>query len=117
RLPPRADPVTGTPIEGARATSQTIALRFLREVDPAGARRDWSRFRDRYASTVPGLPGIREYPRGHDGGGDVASGPLVLGLSASASAVALGDATLFGDRHGARRLAGLTEATGLGLTW
>jgi hypothetical protein len=116
-LPHRVDFATGTPIEGARATSQTIALRFLREVDPAGTRRDWSRFRDRYASTVPGLPGVREYPRGHDGGGDVDSGPLVFGLSGSASAVALGDATLFGDRRGARRLAGLAETAGLGLTW
>lgn len=113
----RADLPSGAPIEGARATSQTIVLRFLREVDPAGARRDWRRFVDRYRSTVPALPGIREYPRGHDGAGDVDSGPLVLGLSGSASAVALGDAALYGDRRTARRIAGLAEAAGLGLTW
>jgi hypothetical protein len=112
-LPHRADPDTGAPLDGARATSQVIVLRFLREVAPDRARADYRHFVERYESTVPGAPGVREYPRGVDGGGDVDSGPLVLGLSMSASAVALGDANLYGDRRTARRLSGLSEAVGM----
>jgi hypothetical protein len=116
-LPHRVDPTNGQPLEGARATSQTVALRFLREVYPTEATRDWARFRDLFASTVPGAPGTREHPRGVDKAGDVDSGPLILGLSASASAVALGDAVLFRDGRTAGALTGLAEATGMALEY
>jgi hypothetical protein len=112
-LPHRVDAVTGFPVEGARATSQTVALRFLREIDPAASSRDWQAFRELFASTVPGVPGIREHPRGVNLPGDVDSGPLVMGLTASASVVAIGDAVLFGDRPLATALTGLAEATGM----
>lgn len=111
-LPHRVDPDSGKPVEGARATSQTMLLRFLREVDPDAATRDWVRFRELFASTNGWAPGIREHPQGVDLPGDVDSGPLILGLSASASVVALGDAVLFGDRRTAAALTGLAEATG-----
>jgi hypothetical protein len=116
-LPHRVDPDTGFPVEGARGSSQALLLRFLHEVDPAGAARDWAVFRDRFASTVPGAPGFREHPRGLGGAGDVDSGPLVLGLSASTSVVALGGAVLFGDRAVARALTGLAEATGMAVEY
>jgi hypothetical protein len=61
---------------------------------------------------MPGAPGLREHPRGTSLPGDVDSGPLILGLSTSASGVALGSAVLFGDRAMAAALAGLAEATG-----
>lgn len=111
-LPHRVDPVTGAAVEGARASSQALALRFLYEVDPHGATSDWLRFRDLFASTVPGVPGFREHPQGNPGAGDVDSGPLILGLSASASVVALGTAVVVGDQATARALSGLAEATG-----
>jgi hypothetical protein len=116
-LPHTADPVTGQPTSGARATSQTIILRFLPEVDPAAARRDWATFRELFASQALGIPGVREHPQGTDLPGDVDSGPLIHGLSASASAVALGDAVLYRDRSAAAALTGLAEATGLPIEW
>jgi hypothetical protein len=116
-LPHTVDPVSGAPTSGARATSQVIILRFLIEVDPVGASRDWKTFRDRFGSTIPGIPGVREHPQGTDLPGDVDSGPLILGLSASASAVALGDAVLYGDRPAAAALTGLAEATGFAVEW
>ncbi|MBB4957198.1 hypothetical protein [Micromonospora polyrhachis] len=116
-LPHRVDPADGQPVEGARATSQTMALRFLREVYPVEATRDWARFRDLFVSNVPGAPGLREHPQGVDLPGDVDSGPLIFGLSASASAVALGDAVLFGDRRSANALTGLAETTGLAIEY
>lgn len=42
--------------------------------------------------TPLGLSAFREYPRGVDGRGDVDSGPLVLGLSPSATGFALAGA-------------------------
>lgn len=116
-LPHTVDPLTGTPTSGARATSQVIILRFLRDVDPARGARDWAAFRGRFASDVPGLPGVREHPHGVDAPGDVDSGPLFRGLSASASAVALGDAVLYGDRPAAAALTGLAEGAGLAVEW
>ncbi|GAA2381806.1 hypothetical protein Cme02nite_52630 [Catellatospora methionotrophica] len=116
-LPHTVDPATGQPTSGARATSQVMILRFLREVDPAAGARDWAVFRERFASTVPGVPGIREHPRGVDLAGDVDSGPLVGGLSLSASAVALGDAVVYGDAPAAAALTGLAEAAGLAVQW
>lgn len=116
-LPHRVDPLTGQPLEGARGSSQALTLRFLREVDPDTARQDWLTFRDGFASTVPGAPGVREHPQGTDLPGDVDSGPLILGMSASASVVALGCAVLFGDRATAAALTGLAEVTGFALEW
>ncbi len=114
-LPHRTDPATGAPLEGARASSQSVLLRFLHDVDPAWAVGQYRTFRAEFTSGVLGIPGVREYPRGVDAGGDVDSGPLILGMSASASAVALGDAVVFGDRGWARQLTGLAEATGMAM--
>ncbi|MEV4414699.1 hypothetical protein [Catellatospora sp. NPDC049609] len=116
-LPHTVDAVTGEPTSGARATSQVIILRFLRDLDPGRGAGDWIAFRDRFASDVPGLPGVREHPTGEDLPGDVDSGPLFHGLSASASAVALGDAVLYGDRPAAAALTGLAEGAGLAVQW
>lgn len=119
----RRDPSTGllphtaTPGSGARATSQVIILRFLHEFAPAVGAADWVAFTRQFGSDIPGVPGIREYPRGVDGSGDVDSGPLPFGLSFSASAVALGDAVLYGDSRTASALTGLAEATGLPFSW
>jgi len=115
----RRDPVTGllphtaAPGSGARATSQVIILRFLYEFAPDVGAADWAGFTRHFGSDIVGIPGIREYPRGVEGTGDVDSGPLPLGLSFSASAVALGDAVLYGDSRAASALTGLAEATGL----
>lgn len=114
-LPHTVDPTSGQPTDLARATSQVIILRFLAEVDPAHGAADWTRFRQHFASTVPGVPGIREWPVGVDRTGDVDSGPLLLGLSASASAVALGDAVIYRDPAAAAALTGLAETTGLAI--
>ncbi|WP_033301204.1 hypothetical protein [Nocardiopsis gilva] len=112
-IPHQVDAVTGQPLQGARGSSQTLLLRFLAEIDPEWAAEDYRTFRSHFASDIGMLPGVREYPRGDDSPGDVDSGPLIFGLSASASTVALGDAVLFGDQPTAAALTGLAEATGM----
>lgn len=111
-IPHRVDPVTGHPVESARGTSQAMLLRFLYDIDPVWAVQDYRRFRALFTSGVPELPGIREYPSGTEMAGDVDSGPLFLGLSASVSMVTLGVAVIFNDADTASALTGFAEATG-----
>jgi hypothetical protein len=72
--------------------------RFWPLVDPAGAPASYARFRELFVTTQYGVVGVREFPPGVGGRGDVDSGPLVAGLSASATTVAIGAATVNGDR-------------------
>lgn len=113
-LPHRVDPDSGAPLEGARGSSQGLIARFLVEIDPPLAREHYLAFRRRFIS---GLPGVREYPRGVDGVGDVDSGPLVAGVSASASVVTLGAARVHGDTALAGPLSQAAEAAGLPVQW
>jgi hypothetical protein len=116
-IPHRVDPVTGHPVEGARGTSQTLLLRFLFEIDPEWAAADYTVFRELFASEHAMLPGVREYPRGNRSPGDVDSGPLIFGLSASASTVALAGSILAQDTATADALTGFAEATGMAVEW
>lgn len=119
----RLDPATGLlphssapSTEGARGSSQAIIQRFLREIDSAWADEQYGRFRRAFVATPLGLPGVREYPHGLDGAGDVDSGPLILGVSASATVVALGAARVHGDLPLAGALTGLGEGLGVPVT-
>ncbi|MEU2032870.1 hypothetical protein [Nocardia amamiensis] len=117
------DPVTGllphqsAPVmEGARGSSQSVIQRFLPEIDAAWAGEQYNAFRRLFVDTPLGLPGVREYPHGRNGAGDVDSGPLILGVSASATVVAIGAARVHGDRSLAGPLTGLGESLGIPVT-
>ncbi|WP_428961867.1 hypothetical protein [Micromonospora fluostatini] len=115
-MPHRVDPVTGEPVEVARGTSQSMIHRFLVDVDPDFAREQYLRFRDRFVVSPLRLgPAVREYPVGTSGAGDVDSGPLLLGVSLSATVVTLGAAQARGDDRLARGLANYGELAGLPL--
>jgi hypothetical protein len=113
-MPHRVDPVTGTPQEVARGTSQSMIHRFLAEIDPPFATEQYLRFRERYVVRPLGLgPAVREYPKGLDGPGDVDSGPLPLGVSLSATVVTIGAAQVHGDARLAGALANYGELAGV----
>lgn len=114
----KLDPATGLlphmvapQVIGARASSQGLIQRFLVEVDPAFARSQYEIFRERFVTGA----GVREYPKGVGGSGDVDSGPLILGMSLSASVVAIGAARVQHDPL-ANRLTREGELLGLPLT-
>ena len=109
-LPHRADPATGAPIEVARGTSQSMIQRFLVDIDTAFAAQQYTVFREWFR---PFGPAVREFPAGVSGAGDVDSGPLLLGISLSATAVTMGAARVQGDDRLAGALAGLAEVTGV----
>ncbi|OMC04097.1 hypothetical protein [Mycolicibacterium fortuitum] len=73
----------------------------------------WQRFSERFVTTKAGLAGILEYPSGTDGDADVDSGPLIFGVSLSASAVGLAAARANGDRDLAGRLTRQVELVGV----
>ncbi|MDO5092836.1 MAG: hypothetical protein Q4D79_05345 [Propionibacteriaceae bacterium] len=81
----------------ARGSSQALVQSFLPDIDPERAEREWPVFKARFLSATLGLVGVREYPHGEGGSGDVDSGMLVGGVSLSASAVTLAAARRHGD--------------------
>lgn len=113
-LPHQVSPTDGSMLTGARATSQTAIHRFLPEIDPAFARSQYALFRDQFLAYPGGFgPAVREYPKGVDGSGDVDSGPLVAGISLSATVVAVGAARMNGDRALAAAIGSEGELIGL----
>ena len=69
----------------------------------------------RHESTLLGFGAIREYADGHDGGGDVDSGPVVLGVSVAATGFALAPLRAFGHRDAFTRLYRTTALFGVPL--
>jgi hypothetical protein len=116
-IPHRVDPVTGKPIEGARGSSQSLIARFLIEVDPAWGRAQYALFRQQFVAPFLGVPGVREYPAGEMGFGDVDSGPLVFGFSASATVAAIAAAQVQNDREVSSAIISASEAAGLPIEW
>jgi hypothetical protein len=116
-LPHRVDPITGEWLETARGSSQSIILRSLPEVDPVWAGEQYAAFRSQFVGFVGTVPGIREYPSDVAGVGDVDSGPLVNGLSASATVVAMGTAFLYSDRELGEAFFHIGESAGMPIYW
>jgi len=113
-LPHTVDVDTGAPRETARGSSQSVIQRFLVDIDPAFAAEQYPRFRERFVTSPLGLgPAVREYPVGLDGPGDVDSGPLLLGITLSATVVTMGAAQVNGDSALAAGLANYGEFAGL----
>ncbi|MFD3402932.1 hypothetical protein ACFWUU_19760 [Kribbella sp. NPDC058693] len=101
----KLDPATGLlphqvapQVVGARGSSQAMIQRFLVDIDPTFARTQYEIFKDKFVTGA----GVREYPKGTGGKGDVDSGPLVLGMSLSATVVAMGAARVHNDPLGDR---------------
>ncbi|MGX6602992.1 hypothetical protein ACWKSP_12760 [Micromonosporaceae bacterium Da 78-11] len=123
-IPHTADVDTGDATSGARGSSQSIIQRFLPEIDPEFARRQYALFRTWFLTAPLGIgPAVREFPQGVAGQvvagqGDADSGPLLLGVSLPATAVTLGAAKVQGDTRLADALANFGEVAGLPLdTW
>ncbi|MGD7788787.1 hypothetical protein ACQCX2_10715 [Propionibacteriaceae bacterium Y1700] len=107
---------TAPNVVGPQGSSQAIIQTFWPDIVAAtGVTEDdqWRRFVDTFVTREYGLVGVREFPHGVDGEGDVDSGPLIAGVSASASAVTLAAAHRNGDQRLASTLDREAELLGL----
>lgn len=86
----------GHPAAGARGSSQSLMLILLTEIDTAFAARQFEGYRKYFLDERFGLPGIREYPKGFSGSGDIDSGPVVCDIGGAASIVGIGTAMRLG---------------------
>ncbi|MFE3544192.1 hypothetical protein ACFXK0_14610 [Nocardia sp. NPDC059177] len=68
-LPHQVSAADGSPRTGARATSQTVILRFLPEIDPAFARQQYATYRDQFLAYPGGFgPALRSSRTASTGG-------------------------------------------------
>ena len=74
-------------LEGARGSSQSQMLCFLKEIDEPFANEQFAKYKELFLAYRAGLPGIREYPKGIEGRGDIDSGPVIFGIGGAASIV------------------------------
>lgn len=77
----------GMPLAGARGSSQSLMLNFLYEIDADFSKSQFSLYKKYFLARRFGLPGVREYPKGVRGTGDIDSGPVLLGIGGAASIV------------------------------
>jgi hypothetical protein len=89
----------GRVVEPSRGSGVGWSIFYLAYADRAFAAEQYGRMRDVLGSTAlfSFVHGIREYPVGVGGKGDVDSGPVVLGLSPSGTGFAIAGATFTGD--------------------
>jgi hypothetical protein len=96
-IPHSVRPFDGKTRESARGSSQALMLIFVREIDEQLANKQFKMFRDRFVDTKLGLAGIREYPSGEFGLGDIDSGPVILGFGGAATIVGMQTLAVFGE--------------------
>jgi hypothetical protein len=87
-----------------RGCALSFQTRYLGEVDAALAATWWRRYKDAYLVDRALLVGFREWPRGRDRPADADSGPIVDGVGAAATALALPAARAMNDDALAARL-------------
>lgn len=107
----------GAPPQGARGSSQSLILSLLPEIDSAFAAKQYALYRKHFVDSRLGLPGIREYPHGTEGTGDIDSGPVIWGIGGAASVVGQRAAYVNGDLKLYKGLRNSIEAFGFGFTW
>jgi hypothetical protein len=90
----------GKPLDTPRGSGTFLASWFLLRADPALARALFDAGRQALEGRVLGLYAMREHPAEHaDRGGDIDSGPLLMGYSVSATGFAMGAAAGLGEEE------------------
>lgn len=114
-IPHAADAMEGRPLGVPRGESLALMSCILVEVDSSLARKQYEILRRNFVDCVWGLVGVREYPHGVDGRGDIDSGPIVLGFGGPSTVVGIGAALANGDLQVANALMATPEIVGLPL--
>lgn len=115
-LPHQVNPVTNHIIQAAKGESQSLILSFLIEIDSSFAAQQFHIYKEKFLDSRFGLPGIREFPKGISGGGDVDSGPVILDIGGAASLTGQRTMALYGETTAATGLRNSIEAFGCAYT-
>ncbi len=102
----------GKPLDAPRGSGTGLAAYFAGFAD-RGLAEELAGGLFRHEATLGGFGAIREYADGHRGGGDIDSGPVILGVSVAATGFALAPAHAFGRRDAFTRLYRTTELFGM----
>jgi hypothetical protein len=105
----------GRPHDAPRGSGTALAAYFAGFADRSVAR-TLAAGLFRHESTFWGFGAIREYAEGHSGHGDTDSGPVVLGVSVSATGFALAPARAYGYDGAFERIYRTTELFGAPIT-
>ena len=92
-------PATGAWASPPRGSGTALSAYFLSFADPSLSRELGAAVARSGTLTLAGFGAVREYPPGAVGQGDIDSGPVVLGVSVSATGFALGPARQMRDRE------------------
>jgi hypothetical protein len=111
-LPHEIDTSTGRVVQGPRGTSAALMAAMLPLLDEEVGHAHYELFRRHFVVSRLGLPGVRELLPETPGAADEDSGPLLLGVSLSASAVAIAAARANGDATLADALARTADFVG-----
>ncbi len=115
-IPHLFDGNNGKTLQGARGSSQTLMLPFLFELDTTLAKAHYEIYKSRFQFQNYGVCGIYEFPDGAHMEGDLDSGPVILGLGASATIASQRTFYVFGDRKQSKRFRNQHEMTGFPIT-
>lgn len=100
-----------------RASTQVYIHAFLPELNSDFAHQQYGLFREIFVENWLGYLPVREYPKGLSGVGDIDTGPLILGISPSATVVSIAAARANGDFELAERSVILSETVGFPWTF
>ncbi len=92
------DPYDGRPLDPGRASGTAFAAVLLAFGEEEVSRDLYQHARTACFDALLGFGYAKEYARGTAGGGDIDSGPLIFGISPSATGFLLASARRFGDR-------------------
>jgi hypothetical protein len=88
----------GVATDAPRGSGTTLGLYLLSFADEALSRALYDGVCRSLAGSILNFGGVREYPPGHAGVGDIDSGPIILGYSFSATGFSMAGSRMFSDR-------------------
>lgn len=99
--------------ENARGSSLSLMLIFLKEIDSEFADEQFKLYKSKFYDTRMGLSGIREYPKGELGSGDIDSGPVILQMGGAATIVGLQTTAMFNEPEMSAKISSTLEGLAL----
>lgn len=117
RIPHAVDWKSGECIQDSRGNSMSLMLCFLQDINHNFVKEQFQSYKKNFLDYRLGLPGIREYPKGVVGQGDVDSGPVIWDIGGAASIVGQRTMAINREWNTYEGLRNSIEAFGAAYTW